>query len=134
MAVILGLDMADTLNYVIYSTGSDPHISSVSVGDFNKDNLSDIAIANTAHTNISLRLGSGRGTFEGEIIYSTGLGSYPQYLSVDDFDNGNFTDILVANSRNDSIILLVEYRNRTFARQETYLTGNGSHPNSNFFW
>ncbi|CAF3496833.1 unnamed protein product [Rotaria socialis] len=128
--VVLGLDIVDKYNLTIYSTGSSPHSSSVSVGDFNNDNLPDIAIANTAHGNVGIRLGLVTRTFGPEITYSTKSNSYPAYLTTDDLNNDNLTDILVANTRNDSIVLLLGYRNGSFETQEIYPTGTGSHPSS----
>ncbi len=45
----------------------------VATGDFNRDNHSDLVIANYAIDNIGIRLGDGNGSFTDQITYSTEL-------------------------------------------------------------
>jgi hypothetical protein len=50
--------------------GSAPHC--ISVGDFNNDNISDIAVANTGTNNIVVLFGFGDGSFCGTHIFYEG--------------------------------------------------------------
>lgn len=126
--ILLGMDVVDEYHQSIYSTGSSAHPFSFSVGDLNHDNLLDITVSNTAHGSIGIRIGLTDGNFEGEKIYSLGSNSYPKYITIDDIDKDNLSDILIAHSRNDSITLLLGYENGSFKREEKYSTGMGSSP------
>ena len=111
-----------------YLTGSGPHPYSIGIGDFNKDNQSDIVVANPGNDNIQLLLGYNKGTFMNEITYSTGFGSYPLFVSVADFNRDNQLDIVVCNNRNDTINVFLGHDNGTFDKPILYSTGSNSFP------
>ncbi|CAF2102711.1 unnamed protein product, partial [Rotaria magnacalcarata] len=75
--IFLDPEMVDIFIQDAGFTDSGLHPSAVSVGDFNKDNIPDMAIANMAHGNIDIRLGFDNKTFRDEMIFSTGAGSFP---------------------------------------------------------
>jgi CSLREA domain-containing protein len=68
---------------------------SVAVGDFNNDGKQDIAVANSASTTVSIRLGDGAGNFSGAT--DVGVGSTPRSVAIGDFDNDGKQDLAVAN-------------------------------------
>ena len=84
-------------------------VSSIVVGDFNRDTHLDIAVANFGHDNIGVFLGRGDRTFASEQIYSTGLTSHPLSLVVGDFNNDDWTDMAVANYGTNSIGVFFGY-------------------------
>ena len=49
-------------------------------------------------------------------------------ISLADFNRDNHLDIVVANTYNDNVGVLLGYGNGTFASQTTYSTGSGSQP------
>ncbi len=79
--------------YIISSSNS----ISVAVGDFNDDNRLDIAVANHWSNTVDIFLGHWDGTFSTQVICSTGSGSGPYSIAVDDFNNDSQLDIVVAN-------------------------------------
>jgi hypothetical protein len=52
----------------------------------------------------------------------------PQYVITCDINKDDRIDIISANSKSDSISIIMGYGNGTFAEQMIYSTGNGSHP------
>src|SRR4029079_2210291 len=52
------------------AAGSTP--SSVTSGDFNRDGLLDIAVANAGTDNVSVFIGSGNGSFNAAVNYAAG--------------------------------------------------------------
>src|SRR5215471_19365357 len=54
----------------VFEAGRAPH--SVAVGDFNGDNLQDLAVANDGSGTISILLGKGHGTFEAAVDFPAG--------------------------------------------------------------
>ena len=120
-------DFASETNYV---TGSGPHPYSVAIGDLNQDNQSDIVVANSGNDDIQLLVGYNEGIFMNKVTYSTGFGSYPQFVSVADLNRDNQLDIVVANNRNDTINVLLRSNNGTFDLPMIYPTGFNSFPSS----
>jgi hypothetical protein len=108
--------------------GSRP--SSVVIGHFNNDSQLDLAITNSGTENIGILLGYGNRTFSNVTTYSTGADSHPMSLAVGDFNNDSLTDIVVANSQADNIVVLIGYGNGSFSTYRTYSMGDSSQPKS----
>src|SRR4051812_34679726 len=87
---------------VNYPVGEDPFF--VAVGDFNRDGVPDLAVANAAQGqpegSISILLGKGNGTFEAAKNYDSG-GAEPSALAVGDFNADGKLDLAVANRGGD---------------------------------
>lgn len=65
----------------------------VATGDFNRDGLADLVVANNASMNVSVALGNGDGTFRPAT--SVGVAQAPRAIAVADFDRDGFDDIAV---------------------------------------
>ena len=111
-----------------YTTGYDSLPNYLAIGDFNKDNKLDIAVANWATNNIGIFLGYGNGTFANQKIYPTTSDSNPSSIAVGDFDNDNQLDIVVTNYRMGNIGIFLGHGNGRFAPQTTYSIGSKSRP------
>jgi hypothetical protein len=81
---------------------------SVTVLDLNNDKLLDIIVVNYGTNNIGVLLGNGNGTFAGIRKFSTDYGSRPFFVVVNDFNNDNQLDFLVANEGTDSLTVLLQ--------------------------
>ena len=88
------------------SGGTEPH--SVSVGDFNGDAKTDVAIANTASSDVSVLLGDGQGHLApgGRFPFSTN-GKDPVASAAGDLNGDHRTDVVVANSTSGNITVLL---------------------------
>ena len=60
--------------------------------------------------------------------YVTGFNSIAFSISLADFNRDNHLDIVVANTFNDNVGVLLGYGNGSFASQTTYSTGLASQP------
>ncbi|CAF4827986.1 unnamed protein product [Rotaria sp. Silwood1] len=98
----------------------------VVVGDFNNDNVQDIAIANFNGHSIGIHLGYGNGAFKNLTLYSTGDNSGPCSIAIGDFNKDEWMDIAVANRNTQNVGIFLGYGNGTFSLQTTYTTGSGS--------
>ncbi|SRR6266851_1145766 len=89
-------------NFVV---GSGPRF--VAVGDFNRDGIQDVAVANRDSGDVSLLLGNGDGTFRAARTLAVGGG--PTSVAVGDFNRDGVQDLVVA----------------TYGEARTYSPGTG---------
>ena len=73
------------------NAGGEP--ASVAVGDFNRDGIPDLAVANSGDGTVSVLLGNGDGTFQQPVSYATGDG--PESVAVGDFNGDGRPDFAV---------------------------------------
>ncbi|CAF5023391.1 unnamed protein product [Rotaria magnacalcarata] len=102
----------------------------LTINDFNNDNQQDIVVANYGSDNVGIFLGNGDGSFAYQVTYSTESGSSPYFVAVDDIDNDNVKDIIVANYGTSNIGVLLGRGDGTFEKSTPLGTKYGSHP----FW
>ena len=76
-----------------FTVGTSP--ISVTVGDFNGDGKSDLATANAGSNNVSVRLGTGTGSFGTATNFS--VGGNPTSVTVGDFNGDGKSDLATAN-------------------------------------
>ncbi|CAF4814977.1 unnamed protein product [Rotaria sp. Silwood1] len=124
IGVFLANNNGTFLNQTTFST--DVYPISVAVGDFNNDTRLDIVVSNNHGNNIGIFLGNGNGTFMRQVTYATGFGSYPSSVAVCDCNRDNQLDVIVANSGNDNLGLLLGNGDGTFKQQQLYPISSGS--------
>jgi hypothetical protein len=113
-----------------YSTGTGSAPYSVAIADFDNDHHLDIVVTNSQTDNIAIFLGHGDGTFAIGATYPTGDRSRPYTVVINDFNNDNISDIAIANSGTNNILLLYGYGNGTFVNETFYPFGYGYNPYS----
>jgi len=111
-----------------YSTGwnSDPRM--IGVCDFNHDNLLDLAINYQNIDTIGIRLQQKNEPFGPMILFSTGNNSHPESIVVEDFNNDNQSDIVIANTQSNTIGIFLGFGNGSFGEQQIYTLGNNTRP------
>ena len=90
-----------------YSMGKDSEPVSIAVGDFNRDQQLDIAVANFGVSNVCVLFGCGNGTFTNQTCYSLGYDSGPNWVVSEDLNNDGWEDIAVATYGIDNIKVLL---------------------------
>jgi dienelactone hydrolase len=68
--------------------------TSVAIGDFNADNIPDLAVAAFPVSQVGIFLGNGDGSFRPSVNYGTG--SYPLSMTIGDFNRDGKLDMIVA--------------------------------------
>ncbi|MDX6365948.1 MAG: hypothetical protein QOK30_1024, partial [Nocardioidaceae bacterium] len=106
----------------------------VAVGDFDGDGHQDMAVANGDQATVSIRLGTGTGSFTGSTSaatdFSTGNGG-PLAVVTGDFNSDGKLDLATANSGTNDISVLMGNGDGTFVTPATHFsTGSNSNPNS----
>jgi hypothetical protein len=81
---------------------SAPNVASVAVGDFNRDGIPDLAVANSGNATVSVLLGTGNGTF-GTTFAPQQVGPSPGSVAVGDFNRDGIPDLAVASRGNDTV-------------------------------
>jgi surface antigen len=114
-----------------YTTGVGPY--GITTGDFNSDEILDLAVVNGNSDSLSILLGhgsdgKGNGTFTTKVDYPTG--SSPSHITTGDFNADGILDLAVVNSNSDSLSILLGYGSNgkgdgTFTARVDYITGNG---------
>ncbi len=80
---------------------------SVAVGDFNGDGIADLAVANVTGGNVSILLGNGSGGFTPATGSPIVVGTFPNDVSVGDFNGDGIADLAVANFESDNVSILL---------------------------
>ena len=111
----------------MHSTGSDSGPFGMTVGDFDNDNQSDIAVANFDTNNVFVLIGYSMMQSENPTTYSTGDGSLPYQIVTGDFNNDTQLDLVTINSGTNCVSVFLGYGNGSFQEQITYSSGqNGA--------
>jgi hypothetical protein len=85
--------------------GNDPE--SMAVGDFNSDNLPDLAIGNDQSNNVTILLGNGSGGFMQPTGSPVRVGKSPESVTVGDFNLDCKPDLAVSNGDDDNVTILL---------------------------
>jgi Bacterial Ig-like domain (group 3)/FG-GAP-like repeat len=127
-----------------YVVGNRPN--SIAMADFNRDGFLDLAVLNSADDNVTVLLGNGDGTFvleqscaaqfvpgthtEGTptcvtTTFPVGVGG--EQIATADFNADGKADLVVTNSQNATVRVLLGVGDGTFQSQVTYAVGNDAH-------
>jgi streptogramin lyase len=128
IAIFLGVGDGSFYLFNTISTGDNSSPSMVTSADLNKDNHSDVVVANSGTGNISVFFGFGNGTFMTQLTYSTGSNAVPYWVVIGDFNNDHSLDLAVANSNINNVGVLLGDSYGYFGNQTTYSTGFNSDP------
>jgi hypothetical protein len=102
-----------------YELGRSP--TSVAAGDFNGDQLPDLAVVHGGDDNVSILVNSGGATFLPPVNYD--LSDGPAHVAVHDLDGDDDLDLIVAVTQSDSIELLFNNGDGTFGPVVNYPVG-----------
>ncbi len=87
-----------------FGVGTQP--VSVATGDFNRDGIPDLVVANSSDNNVVVLLGDGVGGFAPAPGSPFTVGSEPESIAVGDFNGDGIPDLAVANSGSGSVTVL----------------------------
>jgi hypothetical protein len=103
-----------------------PGISgAVVAGDFNNDNILDLAATSVDHNTVSILLGNGDGTFRKGGKFGIGSGSFPYRMATGDFNHDGNLDLLTVNLTSGNLSVLLGKGDGTFRKAENFVAGGG---------
>ena len=106
-----------------YSIGDQlPPLSPI-FGDFNNDNLLDMAIADYVGQKVGIFISYYKAEFAIEGKYSTGSDPQPYAIATGDLNKDNLLDLIVVNSGNENIGIRLGKGDGSFQIETTYSTG-----------
>ncbi len=103
VSVLLGNGDGTLQSAKNYAVGNVP--ISITVGDFNGDGRSDLAVANRYDNTVSLLLGNGDGSFQLQMTFPTGKG--PTSVVTADFTGRGRSDLAIANLSDNTVSVLI---------------------------
>jgi hypothetical protein len=117
---------------VAYSVGNLPF--AISGGDFFGNGIIDIAVVNNGGNTVSLVPGNGNGTFNTAGTLTFGTGNEPIAIAVGDFNLDGRADLVVSNSEDNTISVLLQVPATTLSTTSLAFgsqnTGSSSAPQS----
>ncbi len=99
-----------------------PLPQAVAVGDFDRDRVPDLVVANSNSADLSVLLGLGDGRFRPEVRYPAGVG--PAAVAVGDVNADGVQDVVAANLISDDVSILVGRGDGTFTVLRRARAGN----------
>ncbi|CAF0942304.1 unnamed protein product [Adineta steineri] len=99
-----------------------PCLPSILIADFNDDSKQDIAVSMIDDCQVVVMLANGNGSFDASMTFSTGLYSFPRTIAANDFNDDGYLDIVVTNTGNHNIGVLLGKGNGDFQAQITSTT------------
>ena len=106
---------------VTYETGVTPYY--VTSADIDNNGTPDLLVLNVASNTVSVLTNNGDGTFAAKVDYGVGDSSFGGGIDASDFDSDGYLDVVVGNGGDDTISILMNNGDGTFATEVTYATG-----------
>ncbi|PYN65285.1 MAG: VCBS repeat-containing protein [Candidatus Rokuibacteriota bacterium] len=105
-----------------YAAGTNP--LAVTEGDFNRDGVPDLAVADSGSGTVSVLLGNDDGTFQTALAFPAGNG--PESVAVGDFNGDGELDLAVTNPGSATVSVLLGNGDGTFQAPLTFGAGSGA--------
>jgi hypothetical protein len=85
--------------------GSNP--ASIDVGDYNADNITDLAVVNNGSNTVNILLGDGNGGFSNAAGSPVPVGKNPESSVTGDFNGDGIADLAVVNNGDNNVSILL---------------------------
>ena len=128
--VMLGYNNGTFEQQSAYSTDLNSQPWSLALADVNRDNRTDVVVANYGTNNVGVLLGYDAGLFRNQTVYSIDEDSWPYSATLADLNNDTILDIITVQGNTEHIGIFLGYGDGTFAPAMIYSTGLNSGPSS----
>jgi flagellin-like hook-associated protein FlgL len=108
-----------TRSTVLVGTG----VNTISVGDFNGDSISDVAVSSDADNAVYISLGNNSGTFSTFSSLASGAGGDPDRIAIADLNGDGNQDLAVTSVTSAEIQIFMGNGDGTFQSRVTYAAG-----------
>jgi hypothetical protein len=91
-------------------------------GDFNRDNIGDLAVANRTSNDVSVLIGDGRGGFLPQIRYPAG--QLPTRMAQGDLNDDGIVDLAAVNASSDDVSVFLGRGDGSFSAASNFPAGD----------
>ncbi|CAF3337784.1 unnamed protein product, partial [Rotaria sp. Silwood2] len=126
LGVFLGYGNGSFREQITYPSANNSDVRGLVLRDLDNDHRLDIVVANFNDETLGILYGYGNGSFTPVVTYFTGSPSSPRWITVNDFNNDNYPDIVFTDQVGGYIGIFLGYGNRTFGNLMRYLFGHQS--------
>ena len=123
IGIFFGCGNGSFLPQISYTIDTNTSAQYVTVNDMDKDNALDIVIVDSQNARIHVLPGYGNGSFGTITTYDGVSGSMPVWITVNDFNSNNQSDVVVVNYGTNNVVVLMDYFIVPSARQKRYHGG-----------
>ena len=114
ITIYLGNGNGSFINHISYSTGVQTQPKSISVADFDNDDVLDIIVVNFDSSNVLVFTGDGNGSFTATIEIQIGYEAHPFSVIAGDYNNDKKLDFAVANHGRDDLEIYLQTCSSSF--------------------
>ena len=123
VTILIGDGVGNVLDRTTINFPSGIAPDSITAGDFNGDNVLDLATANPGSDNVSILIGDGVGNFS--ILTNFTVSDGPTAITTGDFNGDNVLDLATPNSRDDTVTILIGDGTGSFSPPLNLSVGDG---------
>ncbi|WP_016948862.1 FG-GAP-like repeat-containing protein [Anabaena sp. PCC 7108] len=128
VSIFLGDGVSNFSTSFTYNVGQDTR--AISLADFNDDGILDLAQVKSNQSKVFVALGSNPGSFGEPTSFGTAeefmVGAQPRSVTIADINGDGLLDLLVGNSDDDNVSLLLGDGTGDFGTATNYTAGDGS--------
>ncbi len=125
VAILLGaVDGSFTLKVQPNTNLTLPQPTAAAIGDFNRDGIPDLAIANSGNR-VTIRLGVGDGTFTKPTLQNFTVGTNPVFVVAADLNGDGILDLAAADFGGGRVSVLTGVGDGTFAAVKNFSVKSG---------
>jgi hypothetical protein len=107
IGILLGIGDGTFLAQTTYNVSNSSSTYFFTVADINNDGQLDLLIPNPTLNSVQILLGRGDGTFQAEMLFSTGASNWPVEMAVADFNRDNRADIAVVSYGSNEVDIIL---------------------------
>ncbi|CAF4034571.1 unnamed protein product [Rotaria sp. Silwood2] len=128
LGVFLGYGNGSFREQITHPSANNSDVRGLVLSDLENDHRLDIVVANFNDETLGILYGYGNGSFTPVVTYFTGSPSSPRWITVNDFNNDNYLDIVFTDQIGGYIGIFFGFGNGRFDKQLLYSTGLSSGP------
>lgn len=130
IGIFLGFGDGRFAEQITYPSYPNSAPISIAIGDFNHDNLTDLAVANKQACTADVYLAFINSSFDYKASYGTGSAAWPTVVAIGDLTNDGQLSIVVGTDGTKNVHIISTLGNGSFSMKKVYSANNPFQPTS----